>query len=145
MNHGGRDEIAAGEAKAREGSRRVVIATRIREARRLAGLSQGQVAEILGLHRPAVSEIEAGNRRVTAHEISELAALFDVSASWLLGDGAETVDINDMHVQLAARELSKLKPEDLSRLLTVLASMREEADDSPSAPAPPPPPPPGKN
>lgn len=134
-NHGGRDDrdnLAAADA-----TRRAVIATRIREARKLAGLSQGQVAQILGLHRPAVSEIEAGNRRVTAQEISQLTALFDVSASWLLGEGAETVDVNDTRVQLAARELSKLKPEDLNRLLTVLASMRGESDDSPSS-APPP-------
>ena len=110
----------------RENVRRLIIATRIREARRLSGLSQGQVAAMLGLHRPAVSEIEAGNRRVAADEIARLAELFDVSVTWLLGEDAETVNVNEARLQLAARELSKLKPDDLTRLLSVLASMRDE-------------------
>jgi transcriptional regulator with XRE-family HTH domain len=104
--------------------RRMLIATRVREARRLAGLSQSQVAKLLDLHRPAVSEIEAGNRRVTASEIGRLAELFDVAPSWLMGHGEETVDVHDTRIQLAARELSKLAPDDVSRLLKILASMR---------------------
>jgi len=52
------------------------IAERLKEARRLAGLSQGHVARILGLHRPSVSEMEAGNRRVSAEELgNEVLAL----------------------------------------------------------------------
>lgn len=105
---------------------RRIIATRIREARKAAGLSQGQVARILGLQRPSVSEMEAGNRRVSADEIAHLANLFDVSPSWLLGEGVEKVDPHDTKLQLAARELAKLKPADLDRLLTLLASMQRE-------------------
>ena len=36
------------------------IAARIRAAREAAGLSQGQVARKLKMHRPTISEIEAG-------------------------------------------------------------------------------------
>lgn len=104
--------------------KKAIIASRIREARRMAGLSQAQVAQILGLHRPSISEIEAGNRNVSAEEIAQLAEMFDVKASWLLGEDADKVDIYDNKLQLAARELQKLKPEDLDRLLTILASMR---------------------
>src|SRR5436309_2447427 len=96
--------------------KRAIIASRIREARKAAGLSQGQVARMLGLQRPSVSEMEAGNRRVTADEFARLAELFDVSPSWLLGGGVEKVDPHDTKLQLAARELRKLKPEDLDRL-----------------------------
>lgn len=81
---------------------------------------------MLGIQRPSVSEIEAGRRRVTAEEISRLARLFDVDTSWLLGEGEEKVDPHDVKLQLAARELQKLRPEDLDRLLTLLASMRED-------------------
>lgn len=108
--------------------RQALIARRIREARKLAGLSQRQVADLLGLHRPSVSEIEAGNRRVTADEISQLAELFDVSVSWLLGRGEDALDPADPRVQLAARELRKLKPADLDRLLTLLAAMRDPTE-----------------
>lgn len=109
---------------------RVLIAERIREARKSAGLSQGQVAKLMGLHRPSISEIEAGNRRVSADELSKLADLLDVSVAWLVGDAPETVETDDPRIQLAARELKKLKPEDLDRLLRLLASMRD-TDEKP--------------
>lgn len=106
--------------------KRSIIASRIREARKAAGLSQGQVAKMLGLQRPSVSEMEAGNRRVSGDEVARLAELFDVSPGWLLGEGAHRADPHDAKLQLAARELGKLKPEDLDRLLAVLASIREK-------------------
>lgn len=106
-----------------------IIARRIREARKLAGLSQGQVARMLGLHRPSISEAEAGNRNVTVEELAKMAELYKVSFSWLAGQGAETADPHDDRIQLAARELQKLKPEDLERLLAILATMRSQEDD----------------
>ena len=109
--------------------RRAQLAERLKEARKLAGLSQGQVAKLLGLHRPSVSEMEAGNRRVSADELSQLAELYDVSVAWLMGETPETVDAADPRLQLAARELTKLKPEDLERLLKLLAAMRDETSD----------------
>lgn len=112
-----------------ESGRRRSVAERIREARKLAGLSQRQVADILGLHRPSVSEMEAGNRRVTAVELAKLAEIFDVSVAWLLGDAPDELEGDDPRLQLAARELSKLKPEDLDRLLRLLAKMRGVAEN----------------
>jgi|SRR5262245_47324915 transcriptional regulator with XRE-family HTH domain len=107
-----------------ESEKRAIIASRIREARKMAGLSQAQVAKMLGLHRPSISEIEAGNRSVSAEEISKLAEIYEVSVSWLLGEDTEKLDVHDDRLQLAARELKKLKPEDLDRLLKLLASTR---------------------
>jgi transcriptional regulator with XRE-family HTH domain len=112
-----------------EDQKRARIAERIREARRSAGLSQGQVAKLMNLHRPTISEIEAGNRRVSAEELSTLANIFDVTVAWLVGEASETVETDDPRIQLAARELKKLKPEDLERLMRLLASMRS-ADTS---------------
>ena len=105
-------------------TQRLAIAERLREARKAAGLSQGQVAKLLQMHRPTVSEIEAGNRRVSAEELVKFAETYDVTVSWLLGETSEQLEINDPRLQLAARELSKLKPDDLDRLLRLLASMR---------------------
>jgi len=105
-------------------TQRSAIAERMREARKAAGLSQGQVAKLLQMHRPTVSEIEAGNRRVSAEELVKFAETYDVTVSWLLGETAEQLEMNDPRLQLAARELSKLKPDDLDRLLRLLASMR---------------------
>lgn len=114
-----------------DGAKRALIAERLKEARKLAGLSQGQVANILGLHRPSVSEMEAGNRRVSAEELARLAEIYDVGVAWLLGEGPDTLDAQDPRLQLAARELTKLKPDDLNRLLKLLAAMR--SDSTPNA------------
>ena len=110
-------------------SKKALIASRLREARKAAGLSQGQVAKMLDWHRPTVSEIEAGNRRVSAEELSKFAEMYDVTTQWLLGEAAEQLESDDPRLQLAARELGKLKPDDLERLLRLLASMRN-ADSS---------------
>ena len=106
--------------------RRAEIASRIRDARKLAGLSQNQVARSLGLHRPSVSEIEAGNRRVSAEELAKLGELLDVSVAWLAGERPEKLDQHDAKLELAARELQRLKPDHLDRLLTILASLKED-------------------
>jgi transcriptional regulator with XRE-family HTH domain len=102
-------------------SRKKIIANRIRAAREMSGLSQGQVAKMLGLHRPSISEAEAGNRTVTAEEIARMAEIYDVPVTWLLGEGADRLDANEDKIQLAARELSKLRPEDQERLFRLLA------------------------
>ncbi len=98
------------------------VATRLRLARKQAGLSQGQVARILEKHRPTISEIEAGRRRVSAEELPAFARIYEVSVSWLTG--SESDDDLDDRVQLAARELAKLKPDDLDKILKLLATMR---------------------
>jgi transcriptional regulator with XRE-family HTH domain len=109
-----------------EAAKRSLIAERLKEARKLAGLSQGYVAKMLGLHRPSVSEIEAGNRRVSADELARLAGIYDVNVAWLLGEAPDTLDAQDPRLELAARELTKLKPDDLDRLLKLLAAMRSD-------------------
>ena len=112
------------DAKATE---RKLLADRLKEARKLAGISQGNVGRIMGLHRPTISEIEAGNRRVSAGELARLAEVYDVSISWLLGQAPEALDPQDPRLELAARELTKLKPDDLDRLLKLLAAMRSDS------------------
>ncbi len=104
--------------------KRTSVGLRLREARTMAGLSQGQVAKIMGMHRPTISEIEAGNRRVATEELTKFAEVYDVTISWLLAETPEKLNIDDPRLQLAARELSKLKSEDLDRLMRLLASMR---------------------
>lgn len=108
---------------------RQLIVQRLREARQLAGLSQGQVAKMMGMHRPTVSEIEAGNRRVSADEISRFAEFYDVSTSYLLGHAPDRLAMDDPKLQLAARELAKLSPDALDGLLRALAAVRTESDD----------------
>ena len=103
-------------------TRRTDVASRLRAAREKAGLSQGQVAKMLGLHRPTISEIEAGRRKISAEELSELAKAYDVSVSWLADGEAE---VRDPAIELAARELVKLKKKDLDNLMDLLRTLRK--------------------
>ncbi|MCX6641984.1 MAG: helix-turn-helix transcriptional regulator [Candidatus Bathyarchaeota archaeon] len=98
------------------------IAERLRAAREHAGLSQGQVARLLHYHRPTISEIESGRRRVKGEEIAKLADLYAVSATWLLKG---TPEIENPSAELAARELSKLKKEDLEAVIHLLRVLRK--------------------
>jgi transcriptional regulator with XRE-family HTH domain len=103
------------------------IPARLRVAREQAGLSQGQVAKLLGVHRPTVSEMEAGRRRVQADELAQLAKIYRVSVSWLAEESGGDEDVDVARVQLAARELSKLKKDDFDRVLKLLVSLRPGA------------------
>ena len=98
-------------------SDREKIAARLKDARVLAGLSQAQAAEKLGLQRPAISEIEAGKRKVTAEEIIQFSDIYCVDTSWLLLRDNEH---EPSQLKFAARELSKLKEEDIQKVLEVL-------------------------
>jgi len=60
------------------------IGLRIRQLRENAGLSQDELAKELELARPSVSQIENGERHVTAEEIVALTRIFSVDADSIL-------------------------------------------------------------
>ena len=104
--------------------KRKAIASRLRLSREMAGLTQGQVAKSLDWHRPTVSEIEAGRRRVSAEELTTLAEMYGVNVPWIVGEeDVESSEAAD-RVKLAARELSKLREEDLDRVLQLVQALR---------------------
>jgi len=67
----------------------VEIGTRIKELRTKKGISQQGLAELLGVSRPAISQIENGGRRVSADELDRLAKIFNISVNSLLNKEKE--------------------------------------------------------
>ena len=59
----------------------------LRTARREAGLSQQQVAELLGVPQSYVAKIELGERRIDVIEFLQLVAAIDASWLEILGRG----------------------------------------------------------
>ena len=110
--------------------KRKLIASRLRLSREMAGLSQSQVARNLNWHRPTVSEIEAGRRRVSAEELTTLAEMYGVSATWVLGEEDKDTSLADDRVKLAARELSNLRKRDLDQILQLIQALRASRGDS---------------
>ena len=103
---------------------RKIIASRLMLARQQAGLSQAQAAKLLQVSRPAVPEIEAGRRKVSAEELIIFSDVYDVSIEWLSGKDAEHADVVRDKLQLAARDIAKMNPDDLERVISLLTSLK---------------------
>jgi transcriptional regulator with XRE-family HTH domain len=100
------------------------IGARLRWAREQAGLSQGQVAKLLKVHRPTISQIESGERLVKADEVTQFADLYDVQDDWILRGDEVFGKLADPRVELAARELRKLTSEDLDTILRLVKALK---------------------
>ena len=61
------------------------IAERIAEARRVRGMSQGEVARIARLPPSAMSHYERNERKPSADNLKSLALALNVSSDYLLG------------------------------------------------------------
>ena len=62
------------------------IARRLRQAREEAGINQQQAADAVGVHRTAITQLEAGNRAVSTLELTRLAILYGQPVTWFLSE-----------------------------------------------------------
>ncbi|WP_374537207.1 helix-turn-helix domain-containing protein [Chitinimonas taiwanensis] len=94
-----------------------MIGTRIRQARKEAGLSQTSLADLVGVRQSAVSEWEAGRSDPTTDSLSATAIALGVAFEWLATGRGE------MRVGgLTAREPGlgyEVLPPDQQQLLTL--------------------------
>lgn len=60
------------------------IAARLRQAREAAGLTQVEVATVLSLPRPSISQIESADRAVRSEELRKLAQLYGKPVTYFL-------------------------------------------------------------
>jgi transcriptional regulator with XRE-family HTH domain len=97
------------------------IGERLRQAREAAGVSQGQVAKLMGLHRPAITDVENEARKVSAGELARFAELYHVSPEWIMGEKPTAQE----KVKLAARKLQGLKEADLETVMRIIDSFRK--------------------
>lgn len=103
----------------------------LRELRRRAGLRQAEVAAALGISRPAVAQIEAGKRDVSAAELEKLGKLFDMSPTALLAErpanGSEGDELLaallDTHPELAAHPHCRERLDELVQLARALTDI----------------------
>jgi transcriptional regulator with XRE-family HTH domain len=67
----------------------ISLGQRIRQIREHLGLSQQTLAEKLCISRPSISQIENGDRKVSAEELKKMAGIFNLSVDALLDPGKE--------------------------------------------------------
>jgi transcriptional regulator with XRE-family HTH domain len=96
------------------------VGSRLRDARVMAGLSQEQAAQKMNISRPAISEIESGKRKVSAEELIQFSELYKVDKLWLLLEDNQNNAEFPPQVKYAARELSKLKPEEMNKIIDLI-------------------------
>lgn len=56
----------------------------LRETRRAAGLTQGEVAQEFGSHASFISKIESGERRIDVVELAECCRIYGIKLSTFL-------------------------------------------------------------
>lgn len=61
------------------------IGQRIKKLREEIGMSQQGLADILGILRPTISQMENGERKVTAEELIKLSQILNTSVQYLMG------------------------------------------------------------
>lgn len=85
------------------------IAVRLRELREEAGKSQQDIADILGISRPAYTFYETGKRAPTSENLFVLADFFHVTTDYLLGRTDERkVYITENPPELADIEVTEV-------------------------------------
>ncbi|VEI13066.1 helix-turn-helix domain-containing protein [Trueperella bialowiezensis] len=85
------------------------ISARIKELRTKAGLSQTELAEKLSVSRQAVSKWESGRGTPDIVNIQAMAALFDVSVDYLLGN-IEVSPTPKVRVPIDVDSLTPVRP-----------------------------------
>ena len=88
---------------------------RIKNLRSQMHLSQGYVANYLGINRTAFTQLENGNRKVSTDEVSKLSTLFGVSTDYLL-KGQE----NNHPATMFARSFEKLSENDQAEIMNII-------------------------
>lgn len=71
-------------AKTLHSKRQEALVTAIAQQRRAKGLSQAQVAKVLGRHQPFIANIESGERRVDLLELLAIANIIGLDVHALI-------------------------------------------------------------
>lgn len=123
---------------------------RLKKLRKEKNLYQKELAEILGVSRPTISQYEAGTRRPDNETLEKLADYFKVSIDYLLGrtderspvDKIKSAISDDQELMSFWDELSKrddlrillkqskdLDPKHIRELLRHIKMIQEEEDE----------------
>lgn len=107
-------QLSHGQAADDEAERRR-LGDRLREARKYLGLKQDEVATYLRIPRTALTDIESGQRRVEAIELTRLAKLYRQSVAYFTGEDEASASL-PADVAHLARRVAGLSTEDRAEL-----------------------------
>lgn len=107
------------------------LGVRLREARKYLGLKQEDVASYLKIQRTALVDIESGQRRVEAIELTRLAKLYKQPVSYFTGEDAAAAALpaSVAHLARQAAALSEQDREELSRFVEYLRARSQAGQE----------------
>ena len=110
-----------------------LFSQRLREARKLRELNQGELARRAGLQDSAVSHFETGSRKPSFNNLKRLADALKVTTDYLLGrvdDPLGLAGADRIHRHLAQLKGSDLRTaEDMIEMLADKAKRRAQQED----------------
>src|SRR6266446_2120209 len=122
------DDERVGFSRPSAEDHRTALGERLRIAREYVGLSQEEVSKHLGIPRSALSNIEAGQRKLDTLELTKLAKLYQRPVTWITGEETERSSQDSelpaevAHLARAAAGLSKQDRLELARFADFLKS-----------------------
>ncbi|MBV9747326.1 MAG: helix-turn-helix domain-containing protein [Acetobacteraceae bacterium] len=120
-------EERAGYARGVTEEDRIRLGERLREAREYVGLTQDEVAKHLGIPRSALSNIEAGQRKVEVLELRTLAKLYQRPTIWFTGEEATELPALPKEIAHLARAAASLSSQDREQLARFADFLRAKA------------------
>jgi transcriptional regulator with XRE-family HTH domain len=121
------DDDQVGFSRPSPEDHRTALGERLRIAREYVGLSQDEVAKHLDIPRSALSNVEAGQRKLDTLELTKLAKLYQRPITWITGEDGPAAEKDVLpsevaHLARAAAGLSKQDRQELSRFAEFLKS-----------------------
>ncbi len=107
------------------------LGSRLREARKYLGLKQEEVASYLKIPRTALTDIENGQRRVEAIELTRLARLYRQSVGYFTGEDEASAGL-PADVAHLARRVADLSTEDRAELSRFAEYLRARSSGGPA-------------
>lgn len=101
------------------------IGARIKKARKLRGMSQDELAELVGVSQPSVSEWERGVSNPTMDSLGMVAKVLRVSLEWL-GKGEGEIEPSASYQEAKAAENAPLEVQ-LLDLFRAMNWVRQQA------------------
>ena len=91
------------------------LGIRLKKAREYLGLTQEDVAKLLGVSRVIITNIESGTRKVSADELEKFSKIYGRSMDELMNG-----KITEENVKMFARTFSELSEEDQEEIVNLI-------------------------
>ena len=112
------------------------VGERVRRRRILLGLTQDQLAEVLGISYQQIQKYETGANRISAGRLAQIAEALEVQPGWFFGavEQAESTGSSSRAVIELVRNFSRIEDERVrTHLMALVRSLAGSADDTGSS------------